>query len=192
MTWNQKLFLTREQIREYDRVAVEEAGVPGMVLMENAGAGAARIACGMLGRGRRVAVAAGPGNNGGDGFVIARHLLNRGLEVFTLLAAPRAKIAGDALANLRLLEGMGSAVEDVSAAPAIEDLSRRFAAADLVVDALLGTGASRPVEGRLADAIDAINDCGAPVLAVDIPSGLDADSGRPPVIRERPALAAPL
>ncbi len=179
MTWNPMIFMTREQIREYDRVAVEEAGVPGIVLMENAGAGAARIARELLGAGRRVAIVAGPGNNGGDGFVIARHLLNDGFHVSVFLATAAAKIAGDALVNLRILESMSALIEDVSAAEAASGLARRLRDHGLVVDALLGTGVSRPLEGHLGALIDAINGCGTPVLAVDIPSGLDSDSGQP-------------
>ncbi|MDD5308097.1 MAG: NAD(P)H-hydrate dehydratase [Deltaproteobacteria bacterium] len=173
--WNEHVFMTRAQMREYDRLASARFGVPGIVLMENAGRGAARVAAAMVGGRRRVAVVCGPGNNGGDGFVAARHLAAMGFEVRVLLAAAREAIKGDALANLAILEASGEAIENASGAIA----APRLAECDLVVDALLGTGVSRKVEGPLADLIDAVNASGVRVLALDVPSGLDADTGRP-------------
>jgi NAD(P)H-hydrate epimerase len=178
-TWNDRLFMTRGQIREYDRIAVDEVGMPGAVLMENAGAGAARIAARMAGARGCVAVMAGPGNNGGDGFVIARHLLNAGFDVRTFLAVPGDGIAGDAALNLALLRSMGAPIVEAGDPASPDGLADALRSSALVVDALLGTGVSRDVEGRIGELIDAINGAGAKVLAVDIPSGLDADSGSP-------------
>lgn len=177
--WDDDAFMTRAQMREYDRLAIGDLGIPGPVLMESAGRGAAGVALGMLGGGGSVVVLAGPGNNGGDGFVIARHLLNCGVRVETLLAVPRGKVGGDALLNLRILERMGGAPTELSGAEGLAAAGERVRRADLVVDALLGTGAARPVEAPLADLIEVINASGAKVLAVDLPSGLDADTGRP-------------
>jgi len=177
--WNERIFMTRDQMREYDRLAIEELGVPGMVLMENAGRGAAALAAELLGDRRRLAVVAGPGNNGGDGFVIARHLLNLGYRVTTYVAVAREKYKGDALSNLELLEAMQPEIVPVTGAEEVEGLELRLRHDGFVVDALLGTGVTREVDGHLGDLIDAINAAGVPVLAVDLPSGLDADTGRP-------------
>jgi ADP-dependent NAD(P)H-hydrate dehydratase / NAD(P)H-hydrate epimerase len=188
--WDDRVFMTRAQMREYDRLAIEELGVPGPVLMESAGRGAAGVALEMLGGEGIAVVLAGPGNNGGDGFVIARHLLNSGVRVETLLAVPRDKVAGDALLNLQILERMGAAPIALSGAEGLAVARERMRSADLVVDALLGTGVTRPVEGMLADLIELVNGAGAKVLAVDLPSGLDADTGRPQGVAVRAAATA--
>ncbi len=177
--WDEHLFMTREQIQRYDRIAIDDIGIPGPVLMENAGRGAAELIAQMCGKTHRIAVLAGPGNNGGDGFVIARHLLNKGIEVNTYLAVQRAKVKGDALINLEILEAMNPPIFDVVASDQSSGLEEKLREDGFVVDALLGTGVSRNVEGRLGELIDVINKTEAPVFAVDIPSGLDADTGRP-------------
>ena len=166
-------YATREEIREIDRVAIEEYGMPGVILMENAGRGAARCALEMLAdkNGGRVVIVCGRGNNGGDGFVVARHLHNRGLAVTVLLLAPRDEIGGDALVNLQIIERMGLDIRETGHGAL--DLSD----CDLIVDAILGTGLSGEVREPFASAIRAVNAAGKPVLAVDIPSGLDANTG---------------
>ncbi len=167
-------YLTREEMRAADRKAIEDYGMPGVILMENAGRGAAHCALEMLVEGRRarVSVVCGPGNNGGDGFVVARHLHNAGVSVAVRLLAPREKTTGDALVNLQIAEKMRLDIRHVE--PAELD----FSEADLVVDAMLGTGLSGEVREPFAAAIRAINAAGKPVLAIDIPSGLDANTGR--------------
>ena len=181
---------TREEIREVDRIAIEDYAMPGVILMENAGRGAAEVAMQMLepedtccsrsasaerapGTCRRphVAIVCGRGNNGGDGFVVARHLDNRGIGVTVHLLAPRDKIGGDALVNLQIAEKMKLDIRD--ARP--DELD--FAESGLIVDAILGTGLSGEVREPFRAAIDAINAAGKPVLAIDIPSGLDANTG---------------
>jgi len=174
--------LTRQEVRELDRLAIEEYGIPGVVLMENAGANTARLleAQGIAGP---VAIACGRGNNGGDGFVIARHLEAAGHRVRVLLAAAPEAYVGDAAMNLRIVERSGSSI--ICLATADEAAWRReLAGAAWIVDALLGTGAVGPPRGAIAIAITAINDVraaavdvAARVLAVDLPSGLDADTG---------------
>ncbi len=174
--------MTRDQLREFDRYAIEDLGVPGIVLMENAGRQAADQAerllrdCG----GSRAVVIAGRGNNGGDGFVIARHLLTRGFLVDVLLLADPHRVRGDAATNLALLHPLGIKVTTLPAAPAeVRHLiSQGAELCDLLVDALLGTGLTGHLREPLLSAVGAINAAGRPVLAVDIPSGLDADSGR--------------
>jgi len=177
--WDDRLFMTRRQMREYDRIAIEELGTPGSVLMEHAGKGAAGVALGMLGPRGRAVVLSGPGNNGGDGFVVSRHLLNSGHTVETFLAAPRAGVKGDALLNLGALEGMGAKVVELSGDADLEAVRKSVREADLVVDALLGTGATRPADGLIGALVDLVNAASVPVLAIDLPSGLDADTGRP-------------
>jgi len=174
--------LTRQELRELDRLAIEKYGVPGVVLMENAGANAARLleSSGIPGP---VVIACGRGNNGGDGFVIARHLDAAGHRVRLLLAAAPEAYAGDAAINLRIVERSGVSI--ICLANADEEAWRReLAGAAWIVDALLGTGAVGPPRGAIAIAITAINDLRAAageapvrVLAVDLPSGLDADTG---------------
>jgi len=157
--------VTAAEMRALDRATIEDIGIPGFTLMETAGravAAAARDA-------RNVAVVCGPGNNGGDGFVAARVLRDAGVDAVVYLAAERSAIKGDALAHLQVLEKAGGVV-----LPA--DLEA-IAGAPLVIDALFGVGLARPIDGRLADVVAAINAAGQ-VLAVDIPSGLDADTGK--------------
>lgn len=170
--------LTSQQIRELDLLAIEHVGIPGIVLMENAARGAAEFLFGLLPNPprERVVVLCGPGNNGGDGFAAARHLTNGGANTTVVLAAPAAKIAGDAAINLRIIERMSIPIIDAAAdfSPAEEALR----AATWIVDALLGTGGSGPPRGVVADLIRAANRVEtARRLAIDLPSGLQADSG---------------
>ncbi len=171
--------LTALQMRELDRRAIEDFGVPGVVLMENAGRaaaeqGAENFADRFPGP---VLVLCGKGNNGGDGYVIARHLANRGWQVRTLVLAARERVGGDAAVNLEILLHSGAAVEFIASA---EELAAALqsSTAQLVVDALFGTGLNSEARGLCRQAIDWVNASGHPVLSVDIPSGLDADSGR--------------
>jgi NAD(P)H-hydrate epimerase len=175
--------LTREQARALDRRAMDEFGVPGVVLMENAGRGIAELLRSLGARGP-VHICCGPGNNGGDGFVVARHLDNARVPVRVLLFDDPAKLTGDAAVNYRILAAAGFPVE-VMTDPAAEPLRRELAAADWVVDALFGSGLRGPVRPPFDRVVEAINGSGARVLAVDIPTGLDADTGRPqgPTVR---------
>jgi NAD(P)H-hydrate epimerase len=171
------MFLTREQVREVDRRAVEEFGVPGVVLMENAGRGAAEVLRSLGARGP-VVVCCGKGNNGGDGFVIARHLDNHGVPVRVMLFARPEALSGDAAVNLEIVRRSGLAVE-VRAGADEAALRGELSAAEWVVDALFGTGLAGPLRAPFDGVVAAINACGAKVLAVDIPSGLDCDTGEP-------------
>jgi NAD(P)H-hydrate epimerase len=172
-------FLTREQVRALDRRAIDEFGVPGVVLMENAGRGAAELLI-RLGIHGRVVVCCGKGNNGGDGFVIARHLANHQVPVRILLFCPPEELSGDAAINYRIAAGLKLPLEVFAGpAPDFQVVERELAAAEWVVDALFGTGLSGPVRAPLDRVIEAINASPARVLAVDIPSGLDCDTGRP-------------
>jgi NAD(P)H-hydrate epimerase len=180
------MYLTREQARTLDRRAMEEFGVPGVVLMENAGRGMAELlrALGVQGP---VVVCCGKGNNGGDGFVIARHLDNAGVNVRVLLFADPDRLTGDAAVNYRILARAGSPLVEAYAGEVLneEKLGRALVAADWVVDALFGSGLQGPVRPPYDRVIEAINASGKRVFAVDIPSGLDSDTGRPlgPTVR---------
>ncbi len=169
--------LSRAEVRDVDRRAVEEFGMPSLVLMENAGRGAADVLLQRTVDGP-VGVCAGKGNNGGDGFVIARHLENRGIDVRVLLFADAREIAGDAAINLGILQRAGTPIFECPAASAAAWESRLRSCA-MLVDALLGTGMKGAVREPLAGVIDRINAAGVPVLAVDLPSGLDCDTGLP-------------
>ncbi len=171
-------FLSRARVRALDRRASAEYGLAGVVLMENAGRGAAELLL-ALGIHGPVVVGCGKGNNGGDGLVIARHLLNHGYRAQVWLCARPEELTADAAVNLRILHQAGLPMHICPENPDSEDLARHWARADWVVDALCGTGLSGAVRPPLAGIIAAINSCGARVLAVDIPSGLDADTGLP-------------
>jgi len=171
--------LSRDQIRAFDRCAIEECAVPSLVLMENAGRGAAEIIERRAqDRAGPIRIVCGPGNNGGDGFVVARRLLSRGKRVTVLLAASHDRLAGDARANYNAWIGLGGptvAISDANAGRLADELG----AAGIVVDALLGTGLDREVTGFFASVIDGINRAPGLRIALDIPSGLDANTGQP-------------
>jgi len=173
--------LTREEVRQIDCCAIEMLGVPGVVLMENAGRQVANAAEEMLAgaAGRSVAVVAGAGNNGGDGFVAARHLLLRGVRVVTFLVAAPEKIAGDARVNLDILRNMDADVREVGE-DELDRLADELGGFALVVDAVGGTGIRGALRGAAGEAVEQINAAGRAVLAIDIPTGLDCDTGEAP------------
>ena len=178
-------------MRAFDRRATEALGVPSLELMENAGRGAAELIGALLKERSsvtasavasiatlpKVVVVAGAGNNGGDGFVVARRLLGgSGVKVETFLALPVAKLAGDALTNYQALVEVGATVTELSddAAPLLVALE----SASIVVDALFGTGLDRDIGGFLAHVVDVIGNARCIKVALDLPSGLHADTGR--------------
>lgn len=167
--------LDRESVRAVDRAAVEEYGIPGIVLMENAARGLAAQALQMLSSAQdsspTALIVCGSGNNGGDGYALGRHLHNAGIKtVFVKLGESRA--GTDAAINREICLKMG--LPEVP----LDDIGSH-ADADLIVDAIFGTGLDRPVRGPAAEAIEWINGVSRPVLAVDVPSGLDCDTGEP-------------
>lgn len=171
--------MTRTEVRAVDVWAIESLGITGVVLMENAGSGCADIIAERLGGtgGKRVCIFCGGGNNGGDGYVIARHLHNAGCSVKVVICADREKIKGDALENLRIIEKMQLDIETVDMSG--ESVVRAAADCDIVVDALLGTGLSGRLRDNYIELIESINSLGVEIIAVDIPSGLDCDEGVP-------------
>ena len=174
--------MSRSEVRSVDSRAIEEMGIAGVVLMENAGRGCAEIILERIGgnEGKRVCIFCGSGNNGGDGYVIARHLHNAGLTVRVVVCADRAKVKGDALANLEIIEKMGLDIRviDVSGG-GVGDAVGSADGFDMVVDAIFGTGLSGEVRGNYVDLIEGINGLKTAAIAVDIPSGLDCDEGVP-------------
>ena len=170
--------LTREEVRAVDRLAIDEFGMIGLVLMENAGRGAAERLI-QLGIDGTVVVCAGKGNNGGDGFVIARHLELLGCDVRVLLLANPSDLSGDAAANWRILEAAETPRVVLGRQPPLSDIDHALSHADWIVDALLGTGTVGEVREPYRTAIAAINRSARKVFAVDLPSGLDCDTGLP-------------
>jgi len=172
--------VTAAEMRELDRQAIEEVGIPSLVLMENAGRTTYQILRrefpGLAGP---VAVLAGRGNNGGEGCVVARYLAQDGVPVAVFLTASRDQVKGDARVNLEIAARLGVEIVEVKEEKDLNPLAHRLARAALIVDALLGTGLNSEVRGLLRQVIEEINRLRPPVLAVDIPSGLCADTGRP-------------
>ncbi|HEY5923129.1 MAG TPA: NAD(P)H-hydrate dehydratase [Kofleriaceae bacterium] len=171
--------VTAAEMRALDRATIDDIGIPAFTLMETAGRAVAHVAMEMLegSTGGHVAVVCGPGNNGGDGFVAARVLRDLGLEAVVYLAVGRSSIRGDAAAHLAVYERAGGVVRMVDTPQTLGDLGDAIAGADLAVDALFGVGLSRALDGHLGDVVSLINHAQRR-LAVDIPSGLDADTGR--------------
>ncbi len=174
--------VTAEEMREIDQRAMREFGIPGVVLMENAGLRVVEVILERFwegrARGRKALVLAGPGNNGGDGLVVARHLFNRGAEVKVFLTAPPDAYGGDAGVNLAAARAFGVPLE--VAAGSSPSFRAVLASTDIVVDALFGTGFRGAPAEPVAGLIREVNASGKPVVAVDLPTGLEANTGRVP------------
>ncbi len=179
----ESVVMTRDQVRAVDAWAIDTLGIPGVVLMENAGRGCAELIQEKLRdvSEPKVCIFCGTGNNGGDGYVIARHLINSGFDVAVVICGDRDKIKGDAKTNLDILERMGQPVELLN--PADSNTEGRVAGlaagADMLVDSLFGTGLNGPLRSDYRQLVETLNACECPILAVDIPSGLDCDTGQP-------------
>jgi len=173
--------VTAQQMKEMDRLSIESFGIPGIVLMESAGRGTVDALLRHFPdvRHMKVGIAAGHGNNGGDGFVIARYLAGRNVELSVYLLSKRERVQGDAAANLKLLEQMGVQVHEVQNTAALESHHDRMRQCDLWLDAMLGTGLKSDVRGLFKEMIEFLNTLKKPIIAVDIPSGLDSDTGKP-------------
>lgn len=179
--------LTPDRARALDRWAADTVGVPGRVLMENAGRGATDLLCERFpSRLRRVVVVGGTGQNGGDAWVVARHLRARGLAPRVFLLGERESVSGDAAPNLDALEVLQGPVRALDGG-GLEPLEDALRGASLIVDGVFGTGLSREVEGFRRDALVRLDEAAAPVLALDVPSGVDAGNGQ--VLGVAPAAA---
>lgn len=178
----QSYIFSRDSVRDVDRRAISEYGIPGILLMENASRALAQQAMAMLDRpecrrGAKVLIICGGGNNGGDGFAAARHLHNADLDVTVVLMRPADSYRGDAATNLNICGAMELNLIEAADDP-VAGL-RQLPEHDLILDGLLGTGLTSDVRPPLDAVIDWMNQQGAPVLAIDIPSGLDCDTGAP-------------
>ena len=170
--------VTAEQMRNIDHQAIDGLGIPGVVMMENAGRKTVEglIRCYGNPDGQKISIFAGPGNNGGDGLVMARHLHQHGCRVRVFLLVEPEKIKGDAAVNLAIVRKLPIPLEIISTVPQTDgiDLADDFVA----IDALFGTGLKREVTGHFAAVVKCLNQADCPVVSVDIPSGLDSDSGQ--------------
>jgi NAD(P)H-hydrate epimerase len=171
--------LTAAEMGAADRATAEQFGVPFGELMERAGTAVAQFVRLHYPAAKRVAVLAGTGNNGGDGFVAARALLSEGVQVQVLLLGDESKLQGAAADALGLLDRSAIAVSTLTEATAAADLPRSLSGVDVVLDAVVGTGFKPPLRGTAAAARDALAKLTVPVVAVDLPSGWDADSNAP-------------
>jgi NAD(P)H-hydrate epimerase len=168
------VFLTREQVRAVDGLAIEKYHIPGIVLMENAARGAAEVALQMLsGTNRNVLSLCGGGNNGGDGLAIARHLHNHGHNITIGLCTDAAKYQGDALINWKIIQAM-----NLGRTPWQESFEQ-VPTPHLIIDAIFGTGLSEIPRPPFADIVQKVFDTKSQVLSIDLPSGLDCDTGLP-------------
>ena len=198
MKWLHKMvaMLSRQQARLVDKISIEEYGIPGIVLMENAARGVVEVIDSLFaaaGKGRdatKISIVCGGGNNGGDGYAVARHLYNVGYDVNIFAVSDPTKLSGDAAINYNIIVKMGLNIESVLNTAEIKSAELRLQRSDLIVDAILGTGFSGTLRPHIAAVIQAINDAanlpdGPRVLAVDLPSGLDCETGFPsePTIR---------
>jgi len=174
------VILTREQIRRVDHLAINHYGIPGPVLMENAGRNAAAIIREAYGETGSVFICCGPGNNGGDGCVIARHLHNAEWSVRLLVTGDETHMTDDMKTNFRIVEAMGLRPQVAAEERTQRALIQSVRPDDVIIDALLGTGFRGEVRSPTAELINEINAAAKrAVVAVDIPSGLDCDTGAP-------------
>ena len=176
-------WLSRDEVRSLDRRAIDGYGVPGIVLMENAGRGCAELLMRLNPEKQPTVIVAGPGNNGGDGFVIARHLDNRGWPVDVHVIAKNNPTPGDADVNFDILFAAGIPYTqyhpDHFGDQQARFLAPRLSRAGWIVDALFGTGLTRALAPPYSIVVEAINAANRPVLAIDVPSGIDCDTGEP-------------
>ena len=168
------------QAKEFDHRAQVDFGVPSIVLMENAGRSAAEVALKMLWWRERAAVVCGVGNNGGDGFVVARHLHNHSISVYVFLVAKISDILkdGDAGTNLQILLNMKIPVKEILDIPGVNSILKELNGYNILADALFGTGLSGDVREPFKTLISGVNNLNKPTLSVDIPSGLDCNTGK--------------
>jgi NAD(P)H-hydrate epimerase len=173
-----QIVLTAQQAAEADKLAKERLGIQTLVLMENAGRAVAGVVLDSLSKdsGGRIAVFCGRGNNAGDGFVAARYLIVRHRDVDVYLLAPQGQIRNEAEANLSILKKITYRIFEIKDSAALESIN--FKDYSIIIDALLGIGLRGEVEGLFKEAISRINKSGVRTIAVDIPSGLDATTGR--------------
>lgn len=172
---------TAEQMQELDRKAIELYGIPGIVLMENAGRGAAEVILDSFPdlKTRKIAIIAGKGNNGGDGLVIARYLLNQGMNVKVYLLTDPKSLRGEAETNFNIFHRMRGEIVSLPSSKDYIKAKRELERFDLLVDGIFGTGLDAEVRGYYREVIEHLNTLQKPMVAIDVPSGLDVNTGRP-------------
>ncbi len=170
---------TAAEIRQLDREAIDTLGIPGIVLMENAGLQVVQVMNAYFPhlKQQKVLVACGKGNNGGDGLVVARHLNNQGVDVRVTLLTEKPQLKGDAKINFDIAEKMNIPIVEITSNEQLPAFRNLLLQADIVVDAILGTYLNDAVKGLYKHVIESINKAHKPIIAVDIPSGLSADTG---------------
>jgi NAD(P)H-hydrate epimerase len=180
---DENIVMTRQQVRDFDKWAIESLKIPGVVLMENAGKNFVDIIMPDIRESgvKKICIFCGTGNNGGDGYVIARHLENNNFRTKAVIVGDIEKIAGDAKTNLEIIRNMGLKIENIgtvemTSESKIAEVMRGF---DLIIDAIFGTGLTGQLRPEYQCLINAINSAGRDIFAVDIPSGLDCDTGDP-------------
>ena len=174
------IILSRDQIRRVDHLAINHYGIPGPVLMENAGRNAAAIIRETYGQSGSAFICCGPGNNGGDGCVIARHLHNAGWSVRIMVTGDESRMSDDMRTNFRIIEAMGLKPQIMPDRETQREMVEHIQVDDVVIDALFGTGFSGEVRSPTAELMNTINAVAKrAVVAIDIPSGLDCDTGTP-------------
>ena len=171
--------VTPRQMSQIDRNAIEKLGIPGAVLMENAALAVVSEVKSLLNESgiQRVVVIAGKGNNGGDGFAIARHLFNGGVRTEVFIIAPKAEISGDAGINLNIIEKIGVSIKEITEQEGTAAIQRALECPCVIVDAIYGTGLKGEVTGLVRDVINEVNKSCNPVVSVDIPSGVNGETG---------------
>ena len=174
------ILVTAKEMQEMDRRTIEDFGIPGMVLMENAGRGATRFLFEQFPdiENKRVGVIAGRGNNGGDGYVMARYLKQKGVHVQVYLLATATRVQGDAAANLKFLKPLDIPLVEIPDQASFSKYKSEMAGVEVWIDAILGTGLKSDVKGFFKTVIEFINGLNKPVFAVDVPSGLNSDTGQ--------------
>ncbi|MDE0298788.1 MAG: NAD(P)H-hydrate dehydratase [Candidatus Poribacteria bacterium] len=169
--------VTAEEMRQIDKQTIEGIGIPGIVLMETAAMAVFRSIQSNFPECRSVGVIVGKGNNGGDGLALARQLCHEGYAVKIVLVSPPERFSGDALTNLQVARNLGLPILEVLSEPGPKNLGKEIISCDLIVDAIFGTGLRGGIEGHIRDVIDWLNSGERPIVAIDLPSGLNADTG---------------
>ncbi len=169
--------VTAQEMRQIDQQTIERIGIPGAVLMEHAGSAVVRAIRQHFPECQHIAVVVGKGNNGGDGLVVARQLALAGQPIQIFLVSPPESFAGDALTNLQIAQNLDLPITPILSEGELKGLKSQLASSDLIVDSIFGTGLRGGVHGFIGEVIGCINETGHPVVAIDLPSGLAADTG---------------
>ncbi|HIC16665.1 TPA: NAD(P)H-hydrate dehydratase [Candidatus Poribacteria bacterium] len=170
--------VTADQMRSIDKQTIEKVGIPGIVLMENAGRAVVQSIYSNFPDANRIAILVGKGNNGGDGLVIARHLMMSNASVIVFLFSSPDQFRGDAQKNLSIVQNLEIPIKEINSKTNLNQIKTSLTEADLIVDSIFGIGLCGGVHGHIGEIIEVVNEANTPILAVDIPSGLNADNGR--------------